>query len=84
MFLGNATPRPVQGVVFIKVLFSFFFPDTTCLGLPGRTADQARPLVNHPWPDRHIWHTWSVWVWDDDSRFWDSNEVKRALVGVDA
>ena len=36
-------------------------PDTTSLGLPGRTAEKRPGLVDLGAMYVNIWHTWSVW-----------------------
>ena len=44
------------------------YPDTTCLGLPGRTAAPERPPVNHPNGAAVLWQSHGVsgdglWRW---------------------
>ena len=51
-WFGGGRSRDVERRAGDAGLLKWWFPDTTCLGLPVRTAAPARPPWHHP--DRHI------------------------------
>ena len=76
-FDRSRCPRPqtvrIHGSEGLRIrvrVWVMHIPDTTCLGLPGRTAAPDRPPWHHPWPflgspsgsPRHV-VSWSSTPW---------------------